>query len=103
VCSSDLEDIPSPDEGSGAAAPAPSAASEGAVKPLASSAAVDAAASVTGEKATASSGYTTEIDQDTTIEKLAVQYGCKPEDIKKLNPELPADGKIKAPTVVKIP
>ncbi len=93
-----LDDIPSPDEGS--AAPT---TGDSSVKPLASSAAVSSAASVAGEKPVASSGYTAEVDQDTTIEKLATQYGCKAEDIKKLNPELPADGKIKAPTVVKIP
>jgi LysM repeat protein len=92
-----LDEIPSPDEG-------PSAGNgNGTVKPLASNAAVNSAASVAGEKVAASSGYTAEVDQDSTVEKLATQYGCKAEDIKKLNPELPADGKVKAGSVIKIP
>jgi len=84
-----LEEIPSPD------APAASA-------PLANSSAMKSATDLAGEKPV-SSATTTEIDQDTTVEKLASQYGCKADDIKKLNPELSADGKIKAGSVVKIP
>ena len=40
---------------------------------------------------------------DTTIDALAAQYGVSANDIKVLNPQLPADGKIKAGTVVKLP
>ncbi len=86
-----LDEIPSPD------GPAAS--------PVASGAAVKSAADLGGDKAVASaaSALTTEIDQDTTVDKLASQYGCKADDIRKLNPELSADGKIKAGSIVKIP
>ena len=40
---------------------------------------------------------------DTTVDALAAQYGVKADDIKVVNPQLPADGKIKAGTVVQLP
>ena len=39
----------------------------------------------------------------TTIDAIAVKYGVKADDIKTLNPALPADGKVKAGTVVQLP
>lgn len=40
---------------------------------------------------------------DTTIDAIAAKYGVKADDIKTLNPALPADGKVKAGTVVQLP
>ena len=40
---------------------------------------------------------------DTTIDAIAAKYGVKADDIKTLNPALPADGQVKAGTVVQLP
>ena len=48
-------------------------------------------------------GYTTNVDEDTTLEELASRYGYGVMELKKLNPEIPADGKVRAGSVVKLP
>ena len=108
-----LDDIPNPD----AAVPAPAvntpaSAAEQAVapvtdKPLASEDAVKAVTDtnqpavdpVEPQSLTDTAGPA----EDTTIDAIAAKYGVKADDIKTLNPALPADGKIKAGTVVQLP
>ena len=53
--------------------------------------------------APATGGYTTNVDEDTTLEELASRYGYGVMELKKLNPEIPADGKVRAGSVVKLP
>ncbi len=82
--------------------PAPSSS------PVASSAAVDAVAKDATPVApavpgTAAAGYTTEINEDTTLEELAKKFGFGVAELKKLNPEIPADGKVRAGSVIKLP
>ncbi len=76
-------------------------------KPLASEEAVKAvsgtAVPAAGTDLPASLTDTAVPPADTTIDALAAQYGIKADDIKTLNPALPADGKIKAGTVVQLP
>ena len=88
-------------------APAPAPAAPAQDKPLASD---DAVKAVTDANAPASSvtAPATSPDKvvptaDTTISALAAQYGVKADDVKALNPQLPADGSIKAGTVVQLP
>ena len=76
--------------------------------PVASSAAVDAVAKDATPVApalpgTAAAGYTTEINEDTTLEELAKKFGFGVAELKKLNPEIPADGKVRAGSVIKLP
>ncbi len=60
--------------------------------------------SITGDKASnVLKGEDVEIDQEITIEKLAAKYGVKPEDIKKLNPGLPQNGKLTPGMIIAIP
>ena len=44
-----------------------------------------------------------EVPADTTIEAYSKQVMCSPESIRKLNPHLPADGKLKAGTRIILP
>jgi membrane-bound lytic murein transglycosylase D len=44
-----------------------------------------------------------EVSDGDTVEDVAAMYGLKAEDLRKANPGLPADGKLKAPMVLKIP
>lgn len=90
--SAGLEDIPAPDLGAPAA-------------PVASPAAVDAVAkdATPAVPGTAAAGYTTEINEDTTLDALAKKFGFGVADLKKLNPEIPADGKVRAGSVIKLP
>lgn len=53
--------------------------------------------------APATGGYTTNVDEDTTLEELASRYGYGVMELKRLNPEIPADGKVRAGSVVKLP
>ena len=46
---------------------------------------------------------TVTLDADTTIEKFADAYKVKIEDIERLNPDLPKDGKLKADTLILMP
>jgi LysM repeat protein len=46
---------------------------------------------------------TVEVPQDISVENFAKQYGLKVDDIKKLNPDLPKDGKLKAGKIIIIP
>ncbi|MCP3966905.1 MAG: LysM peptidoglycan-binding domain-containing protein [Lentisphaerae bacterium] len=46
---------------------------------------------------------TVEVSRDISVDKFAQQYGIKVEDIKKLNPDLPKDGKLKANQIIIIP
>ena len=76
--------------------------------PIASSAAVDAVAKDATPVApalpgTAAAGYTTEINEDTTLDELAKKFGFGVAELKKLNPEIPADGKVRAGSVIKLP
>lgn len=98
-----LEDIPNPDK-----APAKSAESA----PVASKEAINA---VSGNTASAPSeadkledlpdgtGVAVTTGSETTLAKLAIKYKVKEADVKLLNPAIPADGKIKAGMVVKLP
>lgn len=85
-------------------APAPAAdaplASDDAVKAVSDANAPAPASSVT---APASSPNKVVPTADTTISALAAQYGVKADEVKSLNPQLPADGSIKAGTVVELP
>ena len=79
-----------------------------AASPVATSAAVDAVAKDSTPVApplpgTAVAGYTTEINEDTTLEELAKKFGFGVAELKKLNPEIPADGKVRAGSVIKLP
>lgn len=108
-----LDDIPNPD----AAVPAPAVntpapAAEQAVapvtdKPLASEDAVKAVTDTNQPAANTvepqSLTDTAVPAEDTTIDAIAAKYGVKADDIKTLNPALPADGKVKAGTVVQLP
>lgn len=79
------------------AAPAPAA-------PLASPEALSAVSQdTTPVAAPATSGYTSDVDEDTTLEDLAKRYGYGVMELRKLNPEIPADGKVRAGSVVKLP
>lgn len=112
-----LKDIQNPDAATAplnTSAPAPAANGTEAVpaapagdKPLASEDAVKAvsgtAAPAADANLPASLTDTAVPATDTTIDALAAQYGIKADDIKTLNPALPADGKIKAGTVVQLP
>ena len=76
--------------------------------PVASSAAVNAVAKDATPVApavpgSAAAGYTTEINEDTTLEELAKKFGFGVAELKKLNPEIPADGKVRAGSVIKLP
>ena len=44
-----------------------------------------------------------EVSDGDTVEDIAAMYGLKAEDIRKANPGLPADGKLKTPMTLKIP
>ncbi|MCF6177118.1 MAG: LysM peptidoglycan-binding domain-containing protein [Victivallaceae bacterium] len=46
---------------------------------------------------------TVTLDADTTIEKFADAYKVKVEDLERLNPDLPKDGKLKANTLILMP
>jgi LysM repeat protein len=46
---------------------------------------------------------TIEVPQDISVDNFAKQYGLKVDDIKKLNPDLPKDGKLKAGKIIIIP
>ncbi len=85
---------------SDAAPVAPAPASE----PVASDAALSAVAQDTTPTAVpVTQGYTADIDVDTTLEELAKKYGFGVAELKKLNPEIPADGKVRAGSVIKLP
>ncbi len=72
--------------------------------PLASAEALSAVAQdTTPVAAPTTSGYTTNVDEDTTLEELAGRYGYGVMELRKLNPEIPADGKVRAGSVVKLP
>lgn len=84
-------------------APAAPAAQENAA-PVASPAALSAVAQdTTPVAAPVTGGYTADIDEDTTLEALARKYGFGVAELKKLNPEIPADGKVRAGSVIKLP
>lgn len=89
-----LDEIPSPDT------PPVTDAKPLATDGLVSSVAKDAAPTVATPVLSAE---TIEIDQDSTVDAIAAKFGCKADEIKKLNPELPADGKLKTGMVVKLP
>jgi len=80
------------------ASAAPAVAAPKAAAPAAS---LPAAAPVAA--APAASGDVIEIDEDTTVDIIASQYGVKAAEIKKLNPNIPADGKLKAGSKVSLP
>ena len=44
-----------------------------------------------------------EVSDGDTVEDIAAMYGLKSDDIRKANPGLPADGKLKTPMTLKIP
>ncbi len=44
-----------------------------------------------------------EVSDGDTVEDIAAMYGLKTDDIRKANPGLPADGKLKTPMTLKIP
>lgn len=44
-----------------------------------------------------------EVSEGDTVEDIAAMYGLKTDDIRKANPGLPADGKLKTPMTLKIP
>ena len=72
--------------------------------PVASPAALSAVAEDTTPTAVpVTGGYTADIDEDTTLEALAKKYGFGVAELKKLNPEIPADGKVRAGSVIKLP
>ncbi len=84
------------------AAPAETTAAPAA--PVASPAALSAVAEDTTPTAVpVTGGYTADIDEDTTLEALAKKYGFGVAELKKLNPEIPADGKVRAGSVIKLP
>lgn len=84
------------------AAPAETTAAPAA--PVASPAALNAVAEDTTPTAVpVTGGYTADIDEDTTLEALAKKYGFGVAELKKLNPEIPADGKVRAGSVIKLP
>lgn len=85
-----LDDIPAP----GAAA-----------KPAAEAAPVAApvVAPATEAAPAAEAGLTHEIEEDTTVENIAAQFGVSADAVRKLNPNLPADGKLKAGIAIKLP
>ena len=113
-----LKDIQNPDAAAPQVAPAPEAqaapvtetapapaadaplASDDAVKAVSDANAPAPASSVT---APATSPDKVVPTADTTISALSAQYGVKADDVKALNPQLPADGSIKAGTVVQLP
>jgi LysM repeat protein len=44
-----------------------------------------------------------EVSDGDTVEDIAAMYGLKTDDIRKANPGLPADGKLKTPMILKVP
>ncbi len=102
-----LEDIPNPDA-TPAAKPAESApvASSEAVKAVSGNTAPVPAASTDTDKLedlADGTGVAVTTGAETTLAKLAVKYKVKEADVKLLNPAIPADGKIKAGMVIKLP
>ena len=92
------EKTPAP---AGTAAPSEAAAP---AAPVASPAALSAVSEDTTPTAVpVTGGYTADIDEDTTLEALAKKYGFGVAELKKLNPEIPADGKVRAGSVIKLP
>lgn len=85
-----LDDIPAP----GAPAAKPAAPSE---TPVAAPATVAPVADAPV------AGLTHEIEEDTTIDNIAAQFAISADTIRKLNPNLPADGKLKAGIAIKLP
>jgi LysM repeat protein len=77
-------------------APAPAAAPADNKEVLAAPAAKDSGSSYVGTD-------TLTLPTDTTVEKIAEQYGIKVDDLKRLNPDLPKDGKLKAGTLLLLP
>jgi LysM repeat protein len=63
--------------------------------------------SAAGMNSGASSSTTTyaehEVSDGDTVEDIAAMYGLRTDEIRKANPGLPADGKLKAPMTLKIP
>lgn len=78
------------------AAPAPAAAPADNKEVLTAPATKDSGSSYVGTD-------TLTLPTDTTVEKIAVQYGIKVDDLKRLNPDLPKDGKLKAGTLLLLP
>lgn len=66
-----------------------------------------AASSAIGKSSAASPSAATyaehEVSDGDTVEDIAAMYGLKTDDIRKANPGLPADGKLKTPMTLKIP
>ena len=96
--------VPAADDAKDVSVPEPAPVSA----PIASSAAVDAVAKDATPVApalpgTAAAGYTTEINEDTTLDELAKKFGFGVAELKKLNPEIPADGKVRAGSVIELP
>lgn len=46
---------------------------------------------------------TYEVQEGDTVEDVAAMHGVRADDVKKANPGLPADGKLKPPMSLKIP
>ncbi len=104
-----LKDIPNPDSTvSPTGLPASEAEKQetpvtGMDQPLVSEEAIKAVTDTNLPAEDAMSQQTAVPTEDTTIDALAAKYGIKADEVKVLNPALPADGTIKAGTVVRLP
>ncbi len=72
--------------------------------PAAAEPAAPAVKDTTGAALPVKSGeYSATVNEDSTIEKIASQYGFDASELRKLNPTIPADGKVRAGTTIKLP
>ncbi|MEI3039287.1 MAG: LysM peptidoglycan-binding domain-containing protein [Victivallales bacterium] len=98
------ENVPAAPAVPGESAPAVPAPAAEVPASVASPAALNAVAQdTTPVAAPVTGGYTADIDEDTTLEALAQKYGFGVAELKKLNPEIPANGKVRAGSVIKLP
>ena len=102
-----MQEIPLPDETTivpTSAAPAESSSSDAAAVSSSSGGnASGASSSAVVEEEEASTHFSVTLEEDSTLAKVAEKYFCSLEDLRKLNPQLPENGTIRAGTVIKMP
>ncbi len=108
-----MQEIPLPDEGTIVPTSAPAASSSddaaaaggavGAAVGSSSANAAEASSAAVSEEEEASTHFSVTLEEDSTLAKVAEKYFCSLEDLRKLNPQLPENGTIRAGTVIKMP
>lgn len=102
-----MQEIPLPDEATIVPTPAESAASSSSDASAVSSSsggnASGASSAAVVEEEEASTHFSVTLEEDSTLAKVAEKYFCSLEDLRKLNPQLPENGTIRAGTVIKMP